>query len=177
MSVIDCETRLVQSLPPESSYFALSYVWGPPLQCEEPEYPNLPRTLPRTIEDAITVTSQLGYRYLWVDRYCINQKDTEHKMSQIQQMGAIYYNAALTIVAAAGDDPTYGLAGVSHPRNFSVHWGSVEGVILVDTTSPMADKIGRSTWAQRAWTFQEGYLSRRRLFFTEDGVLFVHGQG
>jgi hypothetical protein len=25
--------------------------------------------LPRTIEDALTMTKILGYRYLWVDRY------------------------------------------------------------------------------------------------------------
>jgi hypothetical protein len=32
----------------------------------------LPTALPDTIEDAIAVVIQLDFRYLWVDRYCID---------------------------------------------------------------------------------------------------------
>jgi hypothetical protein len=39
----------------------------------------LPTKLPRTIEDAITVTQKLDFRYLWVDRYCINQQPDEEQ--------------------------------------------------------------------------------------------------
>lgn len=33
-----------------------------------------------------------------------------------------------------------------------------------------------SDWAHRAWTFQEGYLSKRRLFFTDDMISYVCGE-
>ena len=33
--------------------------------------------------------------------------------------------------------------------------------------------ITTSKWATRGWTFQEGYLSRKRLFFTDKGVHYV----
>lgn len=73
---------------------------------------NLKDPLTRTIEDAFQVTKELGYQYLWVDRYCITQHDSVHKSSQVRQMDVIYSQAALTLVAAAGHNPHYGLSGV-----------------------------------------------------------------
>jgi hypothetical protein len=66
--VIDCERRIVTSVPTDCLYIALSYVWGPPSQSHEETY-NMGAKLPQTIEDSITVTQILGYRYLWIDRY------------------------------------------------------------------------------------------------------------
>lgn len=70
MRLVDCERLLVIDTEPSRAYawLALSYVWG------GPDLTQLPET-PRTITDAITVTKQLGYRYLWVDQYCIDQED------------------------------------------------------------------------------------------------------
>jgi hypothetical protein len=61
--LIDCETRAI--VPGEDRpYVALSYVWG--LSADISEDPNrLPANLPNTIQDAMTVTKRLGYRYLW----------------------------------------------------------------------------------------------------------------
>jgi len=72
----------------------------------------MPRQLPNTIEDAISVTQQLGFRYLWIDRYCINQQDKTHATQQIEQMGSIYRNSEITIIAACGKDPSHGLPGI-----------------------------------------------------------------
>ena len=33
--------------------------------------------------------------------------------------------------------------------------------------------ISRSPWAARGWTFQEGYLSRRKLIFTENEAVYL----
>lgn len=120
--LIDCEERTLVHPPEGSQYIALSYVWGSPtgddLDAAANECPKLPEALPLTIEDAMTTTKKLGFRYLWVDRYCINQADAENKMAEIRRMDLIYQNATATIVAAAGSDPSYGLPGVSlrHPE-------------------------------------------------------------
>jgi hypothetical protein len=99
-------------------------------------------------------------------------------MQQIRQMGEIYSSARLTIVAAAGDSPKYGLPGISHARQVPMPDGQVVGpVALVCTAVSAAVDVYRSTWAYRAWTFQEAYLSRRRLFFTDKAMLYVCGQG
>lgn len=176
LMVIDCETLLVSPAPRNCRYVALSYVWGPPAEFAEEKYVFLllPAQLSRTIADAISVTKQLGFRYLWVDRYCINQKDADHKMQQIRQMGLIYSSAELTIIAVAGQGPRHGLPGVSLPRRIPMPWGEVVGsVAIVFTATDPVQTIYRSTWAHRAWTFQEGYLSRRRLFFTDTTMLYV----
>jgi hypothetical protein len=99
--VINCATLRVEERPWSEKYVALSYVWGPPSG-----------DWPPTILDAVDVTKQLGEKYLWVDRLCINQSNLQEKQVLISKMDAIYEGAEFTIVAAAGDART-GLTGVS----------------------------------------------------------------
>ncbi|KAJ4857180.1 heterokaryon incompatibility protein (HET) domain-containing protein [Trichoderma breve] len=148
----------LKAIPPEQSiaehepgmpYVALSYVWGQPQkQREMGDGKQLPAQLPLLIRDAMVITQAMGFRYLWVDRYCIDQNNSTVKHGQIRQMGAIYSNAEVTIIAAAGQDENYGLSG-----------------------DPQA-AIKSSKWSTRGWTFQEAVLSRRRLVFTEQQVYF-----
>jgi hypothetical protein len=88
LRVIDCSTgRIVDG--EDNLYVALSYVWGStsdtPMQSTM-----LPKVLPSTIADAITVTKKLGYDYIWIDRYCINQKDKQEAAEQVGKMDLIY---------------------------------------------------------------------------------------
>ncbi|KAK8007836.1 hypothetical protein PG989_001826 [Apiospora arundinis] len=166
--LIHCESRRVILIQEPRDYVALSYVWG-----NDPYIPDNPGAepiYPATIQDAIQVTMQLGFEYLWVDRYCIDQTST-HKTTQVQQMGQIYYQASLTIFATAGTDPSYGLPGVSRAR--SLPDTAVGGKYVL---TPIPDKprryIQQSLWATRGWTYQEAYLSRRRLFFTDAQLYF-----
>jgi hypothetical protein len=69
LKVIDCAKRMIVSAPPNCPYVALSYVWGPPSAQPSLASADLTAILPRTIEDSITVTRELGFAYLWVDRY------------------------------------------------------------------------------------------------------------
>lgn len=128
--------------------------------------------MPPVVTDAIPVTSSLGFRYIWVDRYCVEQDDSYMKHERIMNMDSIYENAALTIIAATGQDGVLGLPGVSTYRetkadpyrhgNFSVTWLP---------PSPYVE-IRDSPWSKRGWTYQEGILSRRRLVFTGHQVYF-----
>lgn len=69
LKVIDCEQRVVIPAPIACQFTALSYVWGPSThQPAERLLSTGGQHLP-TIEDSITVTLQLGYKHLWVDRY------------------------------------------------------------------------------------------------------------
>ena len=94
----------------------------------------LPADIPLTIEDAITVTQLLGFEYLWVDRYCINQGNEEEMVQQCSRMDVIYSGAEITIIAAAGQDPSFGLPGVSRrPRKFQQIRGRVGRYTLFST--------------------------------------------
>ncbi|RDW57223.1 hypothetical protein BP5796_12673 [Coleophoma crateriformis] len=118
LRLIDCETRRI--IPSSGhTYLTLSYVWGPQAKnaVVDDFIEVLPSNLPCTIEDAIVVTKELGFRYLWIDRYCIDRRDQKAFQMQLHQMGNIYRNSVLTIVAAAGSGDSYGLPGVgSRPR-------------------------------------------------------------
>jgi heterokaryon incompatibility protein (HET) len=64
----------------------------------------------------VHITTTLGYRYLWIDRYCIPQKDSPIKDTLINNMDVIYSEPVLTIIASATESPTHALPGVSRDR-------------------------------------------------------------
>jgi len=163
--LIDCHTRTL--VPAENHpYVALSYVWGPnPKSCEDVyDFGKLPKKLPTTIEDTITVMQKLNFRYLWVDRYCIDQQQEKERTHQIGKMDLIYMNAELTIIAAAGSDPHYGLPGVGYQKRkpqFLTRCARIGNHFLITTADAPTAATQRSTWNTRGWTFQEALLSRR----------------
>lgn len=88
----------------------------------------------------------------------------------ISQMDQIYANASFTIIAAADGDTELGLCGVSMPRQ--PQRVNIQDVTLLELPDAVAD-LASSKWTTRGWTYQEGYLSRRRLIFTKTQVLFL----
>ncbi|KAK3493680.1 heterokaryon incompatibility protein-domain-containing protein, partial [Neurospora crassa] len=182
--VIDCETETI--IPAAGmrnlKYVTLSYIWGAsttPSQVPvaSTSLPVLPESnqRPKVVNDAMEVVQRIGYRYLWVDRYCIPQSDHDAKSIQIQKMGKIYSLSALTIIAAAGNDAEYGLPGVSSPPTLQPLWTTIRSgkrEMPVIYFEPPNKDILRSTWNSRGWTYQEALLSRRRLVFTDRHVYF-----
>jgi hypothetical protein len=111
--VIDCDNRRLASVSnTDTPYPILNYTWGKG-EVVDVDLGGLPSTLPQAIEDAIQVVLALGQKYIWADCYCIPQNNAGEKHRLFQEMGSIYQNSSLTIIAAAGHDPTYGLPGVS----------------------------------------------------------------
>ena len=170
MKLIDCETR---KIVPASNhvYVSLSYLWGANSGSVE-HSESLPEELPPTIEDAITATRKLGFRFLWVDRYCINQQSAEEKSAQVHKMDLIYRNSEITIIAAAGQDPTYGLPGVGQRNRSKQGCARIGKHILISALGDPRDLVKKSAWITRGWTYQEGLLSRRRLVFTDQQVYY-----
>lgn len=179
--VIDCQTQKIVAATPNCSYVALSYVWGqqqattvsrPNSPCRNIEHRNLsPDTIPSVIRAAMTVKLKLGWKYLWVERYCIDQDD-EAKHVQINQMDKVYSNAVITIIAAAGDDASYGLPGLSSVSRRVQPYAKTRGQLLASTMRSSQEIIGSSRWATRGWTYQEAALSKRRFVFTEEQVFY-----
>ena len=166
LRVIDCQTGAIVQATADCDYLALSYVWGSTASSDEENHENinlLDGSAPNLIKDAVTATKRLGYRYLWVDRYCISQHAAE-RHSQINQMDLVYSKAQATIIAAASNDPTIGLAGVkSKLREPSVTMKIGEELYAYVPPDPSRE-ILQSVWNGRGWTHQETILSRRRIF-------------
>ncbi|KAI0407009.1 heterokaryon incompatibility protein-domain-containing protein [Xylaria palmicola] len=179
MRLIDCETREVVDVAtflPDSipNYIALSYVWGKTEAVTKlaKGTSTLPTQLTPVVEDAIVVTKALEYRYLWVDKFCVDQHDSTKKHQQIMHMDSVYQNAALTIIAAAGRDERYGLPGVSITRPIQQACFEGDGWTVASTLPPPHKRIYGSHWATRGWTYQEAVLSHRCLVFAEDQLYF-----
>ena len=195
ISLIDVETQCICQQTGSSAYLAFSYVWGTddtPLVADQANIDVLSepgslaassplgRRLPKSIRDAMTITSRLGYRYLWVDRLCIVQDDEVHKQRQLASMAAIYTNASITIIASHGDD-SRGLPG-SEPghsplrRPFSIISLPGDVNLLFDNSKALGDPYeppSNYEYPRRGWTLQEESLSNRSLHFSHREVKWV----
>lgn len=139
--VIDVEKDCIVSAPEACEYVTLSYVWGAdssnPVKStskniQDLREPGMLRSypLPRTLSDAMKTCIELGYQYLWIDALCIVQDNMKDKAIQVRQMDRIYRDAALCIIAAAGEDSDYGLPGVSQPRRWISELSEIHGMRL-----------------------------------------------
>ncbi|KAE9378453.1 HET-domain-containing protein, partial [Stipitochalara longipes BDJ] len=169
--LIDCMSRQVVAAPHRCWYLALSYVWGNQ-KARTVKVDEKLTCLPQTIEDAITVTSKLGFRYLWVDMYCIRQDNQSHVGDQIRHMDLVYRQAQATIIAAAGDNPAFGLPGVSCARQTRQVHVTMNGLTVANFAHNPWELVDSSVWNSRAWTFQESLFSPCRIFFTTEQVIF-----
>ncbi|OTA04513.1 hypothetical protein A9Z42_0051170 [Trichoderma parareesei] len=184
--LIDVDDRNVVSDFPSGSrlgrdvkFVALSYVWGTTAASREDALLEsnkngleAPKGLdeihvPKAIEDAMTVCRQLGLRYLWVDRFCIQQDGMEsEKKAQINAMGSIYSSAEFTIIHASGTSMHDPIAGVSTAREVFQLKPGVCGLEYMAQYPDLQIALQASRWVERGWTYQEAVLSRRKLFFT-----------
>lgn len=189
--VIDCTTMgIIPAVEAQADgqehdrieYVTLSYVWGQ-TGCSVPvlrgDTLSLPDDIPLVVRDAFEVVRRLGYGYLWIDRYCIPQNDLPAKRIQIKKMETIFSCSVLTIIAAAGDGPEYGLPGVSSRHRIKQLSVQVsEEISLLFYKMPEV-AFRESKWNTRGWTYQEGMLSKRRLVFTDEMIYFqcyeMHG--
>lgn len=90
----------------------------------------------------------------------------------IQQMDRVYGNAFATIIAASGKSSEEGLPGMSGPprRQEVLKFGDTNVVELLNSGQ---ETVKSGKWVTRGWTFQEGFLSNRRLIFTQKEVLLL----
>ncbi|CZR64418.1 uncharacterized protein PAC_14316 [Phialocephala subalpina] len=132
----DCLGQLIRK-PHEIKYTALSYVWGATSRVTARNLPALdlfndPST-PRTIKDAMAVTLELDYRFLWVDRFSASGKDAKSGLP------------------GAGTSPL-----IVRDKQPAVKFGRYT---LTTTLPEINIEVAKSKWATRAWTYQEAILS------------------
>ncbi|KAI0878747.1 heterokaryon incompatibility protein-domain-containing protein [Hypoxylon argillaceum] len=182
---IDVEDMCIVPVPITSQYVALSYKWGEckPFLLLKPNKDGLFAKdgikrnwdlIPKTIQDSIDFVRSVDCRYVWIDQLCLIQDDDNDRGTGINAMDLVYEQAYFTIVAGSGSDADSGLPGVREGTRSSVQQVTSEvlpGVNLV-LRHTMLDIVTKSEYHHRGWTFQEYYLSRRKIIFIDNTIYF-----
>ncbi|RYP78784.1 hypothetical protein DL770_006843 [Monosporascus sp. CRB-9-2] len=185
---------LVEALGRKGRYVALSHCWGKP----NPNTPAITKTelnnkpcrmqgipmdeMSRNFQDAVEVTRNLGYQYLWIDSLCIIQDDLQDWAIESAKMAEVYSRASLTIAAANSASAAEGFLKPRYkPKTVTLPYRAAPGVILGHFTiaEPRQEDamefrdhfqadVDRGPLAARGWTLQERLLARRTLFFGKD---------
>lgn len=166
--VIDVHKQCLVPFPRSASspdpYTTLSYVWGNSnhlltllsnVNLFSQESAFLKYELPATIRDAIDLTQNLGFRYLWVDSLCITQDDVSVKSQLIDNMDAVYGNSALTIVAGSGHGAHAGLPGFGRkpPSRIKPFVEELGDGLKLGVLHVLGNELESLPHAQRGWTY------------------------
>ena len=170
--------RLCSSRGRKGRYVALSHCWGGAemVKLTTKQLANFNTaldvdSLPRSLQDALTLTRSLGFKYLWIDALCIIQDDEADWLAESPKMTTVYGEATLVIsaTAAKGSDsgiltkrrvlysPVLGLAKSRHLRQ-----RLLRGMWDVDN-SPLST---------RGWGLQERVLAPRIVHFTKRQMIW-----
>lgn len=129
-------------------------------------------SLPKSFQDAVTVTRKLHIRYLWIDSLCIIQDDNEDWERESSRMASIYQNAHVTIAATAAENSQEGFLYPRIPA-LSVRFFHASrisesdsnenilyfGIAYVRLNTSEQVSIKYAPLNQRAWVLQEDWLS------------------
>lgn len=88
-------------------------------------------------------------------------------------MDRIYGSADITIISASSHSAQEGLPGVTGPQRIAKQSIKIGSTRILEACIDGSYTVRNSIWATRGWTFQEGYLSKRRLIFTDKEVLYL----
>ena len=174
-------------------YACLSHCWGltQPLLLNSHTSTKLRKgvskgNLPRSFQDAIWLTHQLGLQYLWIDSLCILQDNAEDWARESSHMDKVYQNATITIAASQASDSSKGFLDRNLPRVYTPTHISIGGIHGHALLFPIPLKFAgnpnllaemeEEPLTARGWVLQERYMARRTIHFTQDQV-FLECEG
>lgn len=187
LHLIDVRDRSIKPAQPDAQYITLSYRWAKGAKPAEAVHgvqavgetcpgrlERLPNPMPPMLDDVIEVVRRLGQNFLWIDAYCINQKDPSEVQQTVNQMDDIYENSLLTICPFWADTDG-GLPGISVPfKRHTFRFLSQDIFVYpLRYISDVDQEMHDSPWHSRGWIFQESLLSRQRLIFLPSSVVLL----
>ena len=166
--------RLSISSGRKGRYVALSHCWGKRLTTtttvknidEHLKSINLD-ALPANFRDAVIITRELGYEYLWIDSLCIIQGDRDDWVTESSLMGQVYQNCAV-MLAASGSGDSYG--GMLNPRPGSCALPNSK-IYLSPKRRPI-QTLEESELGSRAWASQERILAPRIIYYSTEQIFW-----
>ncbi|PMD53184.1 HET-domain-containing protein, partial [Hyaloscypha bicolor E] len=191
------ETRWIKG----GTYMTLSHCWGPAqlitttANTIEQRKAGIPlEDLPQTFKDAVSLTRNLGIRYLWIDSLCIKQLDEEDWEAEASKMGSVYSHSYLNIAATSSAEGRGGcfkerlVSVVEKPSPLRVKSHKIAKPYLgsnmiyvrpvLDSTHTALQRNGSfgtsaiSPLLSRAWVYQERLLAPRTVHFHATELLW-----
>ena len=167
--------KLVETKGAPGYYVALSYCWGldqvgltTTSNLETREQRLDLSDLSQSSRDAITVTRNLGIKYLWIDAICILQDSADDKVIELASMCRIYQQATVTIVAASATSASQGFLEDRKPPAPALQipfWAPDDSLTTVYLRPEELYNDEKEPINSRAWTLQEQLLSPRLLIY------------
>ncbi|KAK3487577.1 uncharacterized protein B0T23DRAFT_322736 [Neurospora hispaniola] len=179
--------RLYRTRPGDSfRYIALSHCWGKDQHFTtttsniKDHMNSIPMDkLPKTFQDAIRTTRELGIQYLWIDSICIVQGDHGDFDKEAKKMEYVFSSAYCVLAASSARSQTEGFLNPRKSRTV-VNLGRKKNDIGVYAT-PFSDDFKKhvvnSPLSERGWVLQERALARRTIYFTEWQTYWECGHG
>ncbi|KAI8651165.1 Protein kinase domain-containing protein [Fusarium keratoplasticum] len=172
-------------------YIALSHQWG------DPTASNHFRTttqnyaahlinidfykLPDTFKDAVTMTRDMGIRYLWIDSICIIQGPDGDFNTESQKMEDVFSSAYCVIAASCARDQWDGFLKnrlESDSRRFATFRNGRDPPFYVcQFLDDFNADVLEGPLNKRGWVLQERVLARRTIFFTDKQIYWECGKG
>jgi hypothetical protein len=191
LDVSASKVRLCERDDQLGRYAALSHCWGGRIAAQTTSATHaafkeqIPwNQLPKTFQDAITFTRNLGLQYIWIDSLCIIQDSRSDWHRESAKMKQVYQGAYITLAATASKN--------SHSGCFETAAFKSRAVAQVRTDNGLVDLYTRRRWRHiwstesawmplsapwyplltRAWVFQERLLSSRVVHFTTNELMW-----
>lgn len=128
-------------------------------------------SLPKTIQDLIEVTRQIGHQYLWLDAFCIVQDDSDEGRQQFNSIAEFYKQADVLISAASASNCDNGflqsrIVGQCYssvfelPYEWKIDGHKTQGSLLLSEMD-LNCATDNEPVHTRIWTFQEHLVSSR----------------
>jgi hypothetical protein len=190
------QVRLWEPVPEGTTgeYISLSYCWGTSREftttratIEERKKGIIIADIPKTYQDAVKLTRELGIRYLWVDALCICQDEHADWERESAKMLSTYSNAYLTISASRAKESSEGFLGKRLDRplvGLEYSRGGLQGKALAFSL-PLREELHKNHYitlpdeplSKRAWGLQERVLSHRVLLYGTSQMFYECNKG
>jgi hypothetical protein len=172
-------------------YTALSHRWGndPPSK-DNPRYCTTDSNiaarlnsfslseLPKTFQDAVRVTRELGIEYLWIDSLCIIQWNPEDWKREAGRMEDVFASAYCTIAATSAVDSNAGfLARNTRTEYMRVQDTTDHQVCVCTHVDDFEKDVQEAELNKRAWVMQERVLAKRTIHFSANQTYWECGEG
>ncbi|KAF2460553.1 hypothetical protein BDY21DRAFT_167593 [Lineolata rhizophorae] len=144
--------------------------------------------LPKSFQDAVTVTRHLGIRHIWIDVLCMGQSEDGGYGDEDERMDTVISNAYLSIAALGAADDSDGCFLPRPPRKYVEleYVEKSENGDPIEQGTVLASLLGlrhASYWSNYtsldgeplsrwAWALQDRLLAKRTLFYGSNQLFY-----